>query len=515
MFRTDNKNVIELADKAQKLLDFGDFSGSLGAINRAISILPRNIDLHSLKSDILFHSGDFEEAIKELKFIETLDPDNASYYSMESLCYLQMEEDKKALESANKAIKVDKDYVFSYYNRARALNNLGRTDEAISAYNLYLEKNPSDSDAHRDLGEIYFDAKKYKMAEREVKLALRFSKNDKLAYDLMIKVKLETEDTKGLIDTLVDAFENTDDMNYIIKFTDILLDFGYTDNAGKIAKDFYNYDLNNLDLASNLAKAYYADEKYNEGNNVFDDYIKRNNNVESNEEYIKMLLTTPQYDLALSIIDNNIKKYPEEEIFVFYKFQVLSDKGDHANALALIKTLYDKHLDSMQYGINYAVELAYNGMKDEALDILNGISKLYKEMKFEYAYYAVYANLGLYDEAIEYLYKTVETEDDIESISDILTLAIEDSIERNYYKKIIHVLDTLSNKEENIKHILCNIGKACILSVINSTEEATKILEGMDSNDVCMIIVQYMDFANSKISEFLENYFNNHCNNLN
>ena len=71
---------------------------------------------------------------------------------------LQMGEDEKALELADKAIKVDKDYEFSYYNRARALNNLGRTEDAISAYRLSLEKEPSDPDGHRDLAELYLDA---------------------------------------------------------------------------------------------------------------------------------------------------------------------------------------------------------------------------------------------------------------------------------------------------------------------------------------------------------------------
>lgn len=512
---SNNKNVAELADQAQKLLDSGDFSDSLKAINRAISILPRNIDLHSLKSDILFQSGDFEEAIKELKFIETLDPDNASYYSMESLCYLQLGEDKKALESANKAIKVDKDYVFSYYNRARALNNLGRTDEAISAYNLYLEKNPSDPDAHRDLGKLYFDAKKYKMAERELKLALRFNKNDEMTYDLMLKLKLETNDAKGFVNTFVDTFENTGNTNYITRLTDMLLDNGYIDNAETIANGFYNYNSDNLDLASNLAKVYYADKKYNKGNNVFDEYIERNNNIEANEEYIEMLLGTSQHDLALSIIDNNIKKYPDDEDFVFYKFQALSDKGDHASALPVIKTLYEKHLDSIQYGINYAIELSYNGIKDEALNILNSMSKLNTELKLEYAYYTVYANLGLYDKAIEYLYKGIEAVYDMERISDILTLSIDNSIENNYYEKIINALDDLSSKEGNAKSILCNIGKACILSAIDKTEEATRILDGISRDYVCMIISQYMDFENSKIMEFLSNYFNRHCKNSN
>ena len=94
--------------------------------------------------------------------------------------------------------------------------------------------------------------------------------------------------------------------------------------------------------------------------------------------------------------------------------------------------------------------------------------------------------------------------------------AIDDSITKNYYEKIIHLLDTLPDREENIVHALYAIERACILTAVNRAEEATKILEGIDSKeDVCLVINRYMDFENPKISEFLENYFNKHCNNLN
>ena len=86
----------------------------------------------------------------------------------------------------------------------RALNNLGRTEDAISAYRLYLEKEPSDPDGHRDLAELYLDAGSYKMAERELKLSLRFRKNDKITNDLMVELKLATggafEFTKALLE---------------------------------------------------------------------------------------------------------------------------------------------------------------------------------------------------------------------------------------------------------------------------------------------------------------------------
>ncbi len=514
MFRVDNKDVVELVDNARELFQAGNFAGALEYVGRAISISPRNIDLHEFKSDILYHSGEFREAITELEFIESLEPDNASHYSMESLCYVQMEENEKALKFADKAIKVDPDYAFAYYNRAKALNNLGRTDDAISAYRISLEKNPSDPDAHRDLGELYIDAEKYTMAERELKLALRFGKNDIITNELMVQLKLATEEPSGFIKALLDAFKNTGDIDYLVRITDFLMDTGDIADAEKVAKDFYNSAQDNIDMASNLAKVYYIEGNYDEGNKVFENHINRNDNAITNQEYIKMLVTTSQYDLALPLVDKNIKKYPEEETFIFYKFYALSEKGDHADALPVIKILYDMQPDSTQYAINYAIELSHNGMIEEPAKVLDKVSNPDKDPEIERAYYTVYANGGLYDKAISYLSSAIEMEDDTEDISDILNPAIEDSIAKNYSDKMIRLLDTLPDKEDSIKRTLYKIEKACITYVTEGKDEAIKIIESIESKeDVCQAIDQYIDFKNEKLIEFMESYYDKHCKN--
>jgi tetratricopeptide (TPR) repeat protein len=514
MFRSDNKNVIELTDKAQKFFQAGNFAGALDYINRAISMMPRNIDLHDFKSDILFHSEEYQEAIKEIEFTGTLEPNNATEYSLESMCYLELGENEKAIKFADKAIKADPDYAFGYYTRAKGLDRLGRTDDAISEYKKALEKDPSDPDVHRELGDLYLSAEKYKMAERELKLALRFRKNDKITNELMVDLKGATEKSSGFITALLDAFKNTGDIDYLIRITDFLVESGDMANAEKIANNFYNSALDNIDLASNLAKVYYLDGKYGEGNEVFKKHIERNDNEETNEEYVKMLVSTSQYDIAIPVIEENIKRYPGEESFIFYKFYALSEKGDHTDALQAIKTLYDNQPESTQYAINYAIELSHNGIKDEPVKILEKVSKISKDPEIERAYYTVYSNEGLYDKAIEYLSRAIEMEDDIEEISDILNPAIEDSISKNYYDKMVQLLGTLSNKEDSTRSIFYTIEKACIMSVTGDKDKSMAILESIASEeDICEIIDQYIDFENKEITEFFKSYYDKHCNN--
>ena len=79
-----NRRVAELVKEVQDLLDANDLDKALEKINLVISMYPRNLDLHDLKSDILFNSMDYPGTLKELKFIEAMEPHNASNYSRDS-----------------------------------------------------------------------------------------------------------------------------------------------------------------------------------------------------------------------------------------------------------------------------------------------------------------------------------------------------------------------------------------------------------------------------------------------
>lgn len=506
-----NENAVELAARAQELFESGDFENALKNINMAISMLPKNIDLHNLKSNILINKEDFPEALKELKLLETLDPGKASYYSMESICYLNMGNNEKALELADKAIKTDPEYIDSYYNHALALKNLGKINEAIIAYKIAGVKNPSDPDVHRDLGEIYINKKEYKMAERELKLAMRFRNDDKDIYNLMAELKLETDDIQGYYQTLLNAFNNTGNINYLIKITDFLIGSGDINNAERSAIDFYNIDKNNIDLVSNLAKVYSIENKYDDIDKIFEELIKNNDKIEANIAYIDILESTGQYDHALSIIDENIKKYPDENVFSFYKFYILSKKGEHEKALSIIKKLYENEPDMVQYSTSYAIELSYNNINDVAIKILNKISGIHS-IDVETAYCMVYTNEGLYDKVIEHLKKLAEMEGNIEDIADIINSLMDVLVEKYCCDKLIKLLDELSNTENNFKRILYNVEKACVISIDNP-DKALKILENIKSKrNVCFIINRYIKFKNEKILKFIENYYNNDCN---
>jgi len=512
MFRRENKSVAELVNEVQDLLDSNDLDKALEKINLAISMYPRNPDLHDLKSDILFHSMDYPGTLKELKFIEAMEPHNASNYSRESLCYMSMGKQKEALEAAEKAIKVDPEYIPSYYNRARALNNMGRIDDAMSAYKLASEKDPSDPDTHRDLGELYLLSGDFNKALNELKLAMRFRNDDETTINLMADLRLVTGDVKKFAEVLINAYQKTDDPSYLIRMTDMFIYFGEISKAEKLAEEFYRMDDKSIEFAYNLAKIYWYGEKHSEANKVFENLVRQDDSKETHLSYIEFLNETNQYELILSIIDDIINKYPWEEMFMFYKFDALSGNDDHVNALEIIKNLYEKKPDDPLFGSEYAVELSFNGVNDVSINMLDKIRNSYNSIRLEKAYYRIYINWKSYDKAMEWLNKAISREENLYNVADKINEAIDDSIIMGYQSSLMGLIDSLLETTDQDKHDIYTAQKACILFAEKDPDGAEKLLKSIKPpGRVCSIIEKYLDFENHDISLFLDTYLAKNC----
>jgi tetratricopeptide (TPR) repeat protein len=527
MFGRDINNTEELANQAQELFEEGDVKKAIDKINYAISKSPRNISLHSIKADMLFNSDNFNGTLEELKFMEVLDPQDPGNYSLESICYLSLGEDENALKAAAKAIKTDPEYPYSYYNRARALYNLGRMDEAVTAYKIAEEKNPSDFDVHKDLGELYMELKEYKLAELELTLARRYDpdKYDNEVIDELLEVKLARGDTIGYMNMLSDLYGTTGDFKYIKSITQFYIETGEPEEAEKFGEKMCEFEKDNLDPVSNLANIYVQQHKYKEANDVFADFIKRHDNYDSNTSYVNMLLQSNQNDQILSIIDEFIKKFPNKDFFLYSKFVALSNCGKHEDALHVIKDLYERNPDSFEFASNYAVELSYNALNDKSLEILDLLKEVNNKSSLEFTYYKVYVVEGLYDKAIHSLETAISIENEDEGdeeeeleavtilgIAIMIGTAVDDAISHNYSDKVIALLDKLLETKNDHKYALYKIEKACIVSATGNPDMAIKMLEDIKLKDyACMLMHQVLKFENDKLNEYLRKCWDVYC----
>jgi superkiller protein 3 len=70
----------------------------------------------------------------------------------------------EAYEEYRRAIEIDPNYVFGYYNWGNVLYDLKRYDEAIEKYKKVIEINPNDVYAYYNWGNVLFDLKRYEEA---------------------------------------------------------------------------------------------------------------------------------------------------------------------------------------------------------------------------------------------------------------------------------------------------------------------------------------------------------------
>jgi hypothetical protein len=67
---------------------------------------PLNLKYRLHKTDILIKLYDYKNALKELKFMETIDVDNPEIYAYESMCYYSINDYNNSLKFANNNLKI-------------------------------------------------------------------------------------------------------------------------------------------------------------------------------------------------------------------------------------------------------------------------------------------------------------------------------------------------------------------------------------------------------------------------
>ena len=86
-------------------------------------------DQHKEAGNKAFLAKDFEEAVKQYSSAIELTVDNPShiYYANRANAYLALEEYQKCIDDCDDAIRVDGNFVKSYFRKARALSCLQKT----------------------------------------------------------------------------------------------------------------------------------------------------------------------------------------------------------------------------------------------------------------------------------------------------------------------------------------------------------------------------------------------------
>jgi serine/threonine-protein phosphatase 5 len=90
---------------------------------------------------------------------------NAIYYSNRAFCNIKLENFGLAIEDANKAIEIDKEYIKAYYRRASANLLLFHFDESVKDLEYLVSKLPADLGLEEKLQKAKVERKKKRFLE--------------------------------------------------------------------------------------------------------------------------------------------------------------------------------------------------------------------------------------------------------------------------------------------------------------------------------------------------------------
>lgn len=135
----------------------GQLELSLEYANRALLLDKENSYSYFRKAWALQEMGKYNDAIDFYQKCIEKDSTYVDAYANISYCYSKLEEFKKSILYANKAIMVNKDYAYSHYRKAWALHSLGKFDEAIDDYIEAIELDPGDVNNYLGITGVFLD----------------------------------------------------------------------------------------------------------------------------------------------------------------------------------------------------------------------------------------------------------------------------------------------------------------------------------------------------------------------
>ena len=150
----------------------GNYEEAVAAYDSFIESNPRNV--HAVYNRGRAHEelGDFEKAERDFQRAYELDPKNAQVLMSLSNLYQKQKEHMKALLYADYAVELPGAPAMAYFLKARALHQLGNTDEALREYSAAIKNDSEFAQAYYYRGLLKLGTKKVKGGCEDLNLAL-------------------------------------------------------------------------------------------------------------------------------------------------------------------------------------------------------------------------------------------------------------------------------------------------------------------------------------------------------
>lgn len=138
--KTPEQEAIELVRLANKSFYDLNYTESLEQFKKALEFDSKNMTIHNGMGLIYLRRKLYDNAEDHFKEALKLDENCAACYNNFGYLKTVTKDNMEALAYLKKAIQIDNNYADAHFNLAVLYENMGKLEEAVSAYSIFLDK---------------------------------------------------------------------------------------------------------------------------------------------------------------------------------------------------------------------------------------------------------------------------------------------------------------------------------------------------------------------------------------
>ena len=177
------KTILEIFNKAKQLHQAGNIEQAQKLYQKLLDKNKNNFQLFFLLGTSFLQTKNYLEAIKNLDYAITLNPNHADTYNNKGIALAEIKKYSDAIINYEKALKINKNLFNAYINKGVALKNLKKYEKAIETLNLSIKLNPKNPEIYNNLGNVFKEQCLFEKAINYYKKALSLNKDYAYAYN--------------------------------------------------------------------------------------------------------------------------------------------------------------------------------------------------------------------------------------------------------------------------------------------------------------------------------------------
>lgn len=160
----------------------------------------------------LINNNELEEALKNLKSYENSNIENPLYHNILAVITNQQGKLNESLDSLNRAISLDKNFIPAYRNRISLFIKSNKLNEAINDYKSILRVNDSDLNSLINIAILYDKTNNKEEALKFAKASVKVNNESEMAQYNLGTIIFDKKDTRTYEDAK-NAFNKVIDLN--------------------------------------------------------------------------------------------------------------------------------------------------------------------------------------------------------------------------------------------------------------------------------------------------------------